>query len=135
MEIQRAWDAVPSTALVNIFCRTPIKDRMYNLPLVCKSWADTCRNRQCWASMIPDSYRSSTRAFDDAFAKGSYPFEDPFDGRRSPDPSRGLVMLQSLIARAGGGAAVTSLYLFPFLTRVNACRPNDDALLHLIAQR
>ncbi|XP_027184318.1 uncharacterized protein LOC113782645 [Coffea eugenioides] len=145
MQRRASWDALPSTSLVEIFCRTPIKDRFCSLPLVCRSWADVSRNPRCWASMIPAEHSSSACAFDDAFIKhssssssysrlDSLAFDDPFDGRRSPDSDRGLAMLRSLITRGAGGAAVTSLYFFPFLTCVEAFRPNDDALLRLIAQ-
>lgn len=136
----RPWDALPSAALVNIFCRIPIKDRFHNLSLVCKSWADACGHPQCWASMVADShYYPKSSAIDDyAFVKEYFPyirfFPDPFDGWRSSDPSCGVRHLQALISRAGGGDAVVSLYFFPFLTSIRGS-PNDDALLHLISQR
>lgn len=143
MEMQqlwRPWDALPSAALVNVFCRIPIRDRFHNLSLVCKSWADACCHSQCWASMVADShYYSKSSAIDDyAFLKDYYPytrfFPDPFDGWRSSDSSCGVRRLQALLGRANGGDAVVSLYFFPFLTSISGF-PNDDALLHLIAQR
>nr|XP_027085688.1 uncharacterized protein LOC113707624 [Coffea arabica]XP_027085689.1 uncharacterized protein LOC113707624 [Coffea arabica] len=98
MQRRASWDALPSTSLVEIFCRTPIKDRFCSLPLVCRSWADVSRNPRCWASMIPAEHSSSACAFDDAFIKHSssssysrldrLAFDDPFDGRRSPDSDR-----------------------------------------------
>lgn len=101
----RPWDALPSAALVNIFCRIPIKDRFHNLSLVCKSWADACGHPQCWASMVADShYYPKSSAIDDyAFVKDYFPytrfFPDPFDGWRSSDPSCGVRRLQDLISR------------------------------------
>ncbi|MCD7447431.1 hypothetical protein HAX54_029105 [Datura stramonium] len=127
---RRAWDDLPSTALVNIFSKSSLKDRIYNLPLVCKSWANSSGHPHCWASF-------SAAPAVDAFVKSSSPydsaFQDPFDGRRSSDPQIGLLGLQSLIRKAGGGAAVTSVYFFPFLTSIDGA-PNDDALLSLIAR-
>lgn len=132
---QRPWDALPSTALLNIFCKTSIKDRFDNIPFVCKSWAYASADPHCWASMIAESESDS---FEVAFLKDSYPygssFVDPFDGRRSTDPQRGVICLQALIRRAGGGAAINSLYFFPFLTSV-VSPPNDDELLRLIAKQ
>ncbi|MCD9642292.1 hypothetical protein HAX54_028995 [Datura stramonium] len=34
---RRAWDDLPSTALVNIFSKSSLKDRIYNLPLLFKT--------------------------------------------------------------------------------------------------
>ncbi|XP_060199343.1 F-box protein SKIP1-like [Lycium barbarum] len=121
---QRAWDNLPSTALVNIFSKSSLKDRLCNLPFVCKSWLNSSRHPHCWASFIPDSCSAV-----DAFIKS----KAAFDGRRSSDPQVGILGLQSLIGKAGGGAALTSLYFFPFLTSLDA-PPNDDALLSLIAR-
>ncbi|KAL2537837.1 putative F-box/LRR-repeat protein 19 [Forsythia ovata] len=136
MKHQRPWDALPSSALLNIFYRTSIKDRSRNIPLVCKSWAHASGHPHCWVSMIADNYYSESESFEVAFLKDYYPyaasFVDPFDGRRSDDPRRGIVCLQALIGRAGGGFAVNSLYFFPFLTSFDG-PPNDDALLRLIA--
>nr|XP_009783819.1 PREDICTED: F-box protein SKIP1-like [Nicotiana sylvestris] len=142
---QRPWDDLPSTALVNIYSKCSLKDRLCNLPFVCKSWSNSSRHPHCWASFIPDSYYSfppppslsSSAAAVDAFVKSSFPYDaaflDPFDGRRSTDPQCGVLGLQSLIAKADGGAAVTSVYFFPFLTSLDG-PPNDDALLSLIAR-
>lgn len=121
-----AWDNLPSTALVNIFSKSSLKDRIYNIPLVCKSWANTSRHPHCWASFCVSPPV-------DAFVKSSAAFLGPFDGRRSSDPQIGILGLQSLIIKAGGGSALTSLYFFPFLTSLDG-PPNDDALLSLIAQ-
>ncbi|KAG8368046.1 hypothetical protein BUALT_Bualt15G0004700 [Buddleja alternifolia] len=130
------WEALPSLALLNIFCRTSIRDRSHNIPFVCTSWAHAARHPLCWASMNAENNTTSSAA-DHAFVMGSYPYDltfvDPFDGWCSPDPRRGVASLQGLIGRAGGGAAVTSLYFFPF--RSSAAAPsNDDAILRLIAQ-
>ncbi|XP_009617451.1 F-box protein SKIP1 [Nicotiana tabacum] len=141
---QRPWDNLPSSALVNIFSKSSLKDRLCNLPFVCKSWANSSRHPHCWASFIPDSYYSfpppplsSSVVAVDAFVKSSFPYDaaflDPFDGRRNSDPQCGVLVLQSLIAKAGGGAAVTSVYFLPFLTSLDG-PPNDDALLSLIAR-
>ncbi|KAK4341237.1 hypothetical protein RND71_039738 [Anisodus tanguticus] len=136
MQQQRSWDNLPSTALVNILSKSSLKDRIYNLPLVCKSWANSSRHPHCWASFIPDSYYSSFSAVD-AFVKSSFPYEaaflDPSNGRRSSDPQVGILGLHSLIGKASGGAALTSLYFFPFLTSLDG-PPNDDALLSLISR-
>ncbi|CAN4090489.1 unnamed protein product [Withania somnifera] len=127
---RRAWDNLPNSALVNIFTKSSLKDRICNLPLVCKSWANSSRHPHCWASF-------SVAAAIDAYVKSSFPYEttflDPFDGRRSSDPQFGILGLQSLIGKAGGGAALTSVYFFPFLTSLDG-PPNDDALLSLIAR-
>lgn len=77
-------------------------------------------------------------AADHAFVMDSYPygvsFVDPFDGRRNPNPDGGVESLQELIGRAGGGAVVNSIYFFPFLTSAGG-PPNDDAILHVIAEQ
>ncbi|CAI9782019.1 unnamed protein product [Fraxinus pennsylvanica] len=108
---QRPWDALPSTALLNIFCKTSIKDRFDNIPFVCKSWAHASAHPHCWASMIAE------------------PESDSFE-RRSPT-WRDLPA--SADWKAGGGASVNSLYFFPFLASV-VSPPNDDELLRLIAR-
>ncbi|KAK4437598.1 hypothetical protein Salat_0093800 [Sesamum alatum] len=129
------WEALPSLALANIFCRLSIIDRARNVPLVCRSWAHATRHPHCWASMIAENFGNS--AADHAFLMDSYPyglsFPDPFDGRRSPCPHRGVASLEALIARAGGGAVIASIYFFPFLTSSSG-PANDDAILRLIAR-
>ncbi|VFQ78414.1 unnamed protein product [Cuscuta campestris] len=71
---------------------------------------------------------------DDAFVKASFPyrsvFPDPFRGRRTC----GVHRLQMLLQRAGGGDAISSLFLSPFLTSPDGPL-NDDAVLNLIALR
>ncbi|KAH0650335.1 hypothetical protein KY284_030247 [Solanum tuberosum] len=120
-----AWDNLPSTALVIIFSKSSLKVRIYNLPLVCKSWANTSHHPHCWVSF-------TVAPPVDAFVKSSPAFLDPFDGRRSTDPQIGINAFQSLISKAAGGSALTSLYFYPFLTSLDG-PSNDDALLKLIA--
>ncbi|KAL7156369.1 hypothetical protein ABFS83_02G004700 [Erythranthe nasuta] len=139
MDRKRPWEALPNLALANIFCRTSIKDRSHNIPFVCRSWAHAARHPPCWASMVAENhYFPGNSAADYAFLLDSHSnfasFVDPYDGRRSPHPHRGLASLQGLIGRAGGGAVVTSIYFFPFLTSAGA-PPNDGAILFLIAKQ
>ncbi|KAI3446297.1 hypothetical protein Pfo_002962 [Paulownia fortunei] len=137
MPQESPWEALPSLALSNIFCRTSIKDRSHNIPFVCRSWAHAARHPHCWASMIAENYSSfGNSAADHAFVMDSsfgVSFVDLYDGRRSPDPHCGVASLQGLIGRAGGGAVVTSLYIFPFLTSADG-PANDDTILRVISQ-
>ncbi|KAH6824351.1 hypothetical protein C2S53_005751 [Perilla frutescens var. hirtella] len=139
MHQEKQWEALPSLALANIFCRISITDRSRSVPFVCKSWARAAHHPPCWASMIADNHSPSPNsAADHAFVVDSLPssltFVDPFDGRRHPDPNRGVATFQGLIRRAGGGGAVTAIYFFPFLTAAGG-PSNDDAILRVIAQR
>ncbi|CAH9106897.1 unnamed protein product [Cuscuta epithymum] len=134
MELKRTkatWDNLPNLAISNIFCKSSIEDRLFNLPFVCKSWAHVSRDPRCWASMIADTHPLSA---DDAFVKASFPyssaFPDPFRGSRSG----GVLRLQMLMDRAGSGAAITSLFVYPFLNSVGG-PSNDDDVLTLIACR
>ncbi|GFP89086.1 F-box/LRR-repeat protein at3g48880 [Phtheirospermum japonicum] len=140
MNHHSAWDTLPNLALANIFCRTSIKDRSNNIPFVCRSWAHAVSHPHCWASMVAQNHSPfGNPAADHAFVMDSNPngaaFVDPFDGRRSPCPHRGVASLQGLIGRAGAGAGavVTSIYFFPFLTSAGG-PANDDALLRIIAK-
>ncbi|KAK6159610.1 hypothetical protein DH2020_006924 [Rehmannia glutinosa] len=138
MHQKSQWEALPNLALANIFSKTSITDRSHSIPFVCKSWAHAARHPHCWASMVAENHSPiGNSAADHAFAMDSNPncvdFVDPYDGRRSPYPHRGVASLQGLIGRAGGGAAVTSVYFFPFLTSDGGIA-NDDAILRLIAK-
>lgn len=138
MQQEKQWDALPSLALANIFCRTSLTDRSRAIPFVCRSWACAAGHPPCWASMIADNhYPPPNSAADRAFVMDSRPdtlnFVDPFDGRRHSDPQRGVASFQALTRRASGGASVSSIYFFPFLT-ASGGPPNDDAILRIIAQ-
>lgn len=139
MHHQRPWEALPNLSLSNIFRRTSIKDRSHHIPFVCRSWAHAARDPHCWASMIAQNHSQ----FEDSVADRAFVMEsndydasfvDPYDGTRSLNPHRGVASLEGLIARAGGGAAVTSVYFFPFLTSAGA-PANDDAILRVIANQ
>ncbi|KAL1554470.1 putative F-box/LRR-repeat protein 23 [Salvia divinorum] len=137
MQHERQWEALPSLALAHIFRKISITDRSRTIPFVCRSWARAARHPPCWAFMIADAYSPPPHsAADHAFVIYSRPdpliFVDPFDGRRIPDPRRGVFSFQSLILRAGA-ASVTSIYFFPFLTAAGG-PPNDDVILRIIAQ-
>ncbi|KAM7475183.1 hypothetical protein LguiB_022426 [Lonicera macranthoides] len=136
MDDNRPWDALPSLALVNIFQRIPIKDRIQHVQLVCSSWAHASRDPRCWTSMVPDS------AVDYAFIKDSKPYThisvDVY-GDRETDNLLGTSRLKTLIQRAHGGGGITALFLYPFINDtsfliIRSGRDNDDELLRLIAQ-
>ncbi|XP_057769194.1 uncharacterized protein LOC130989251 [Salvia miltiorrhiza] len=137
--MHQQWEALPSLALAHIFSKLSITDRSRTIPFVCRSWARAARHPPCWVSMIAETHSPPPHsAADHAFVMHSRPdaliFVDPFDGRRSPDPRRGVASFQALIRRAGAAvAAVISVYFFPFLT-AGGGPPNDDAILRVIAQ-
>ncbi|KAL3613924.1 hypothetical protein CASFOL_041998 [Castilleja foliolosa] len=131
------WETLPNLALADIFCRTSIKDRSHSIPFVCRSWAHAVSHPHCWASMVAQNHSPfGNPAADQAFVMESNPncaaFVDPFEGRRSPCPLRGVASLQGLIGRAAG-SVITSIYFFPFLSSTSG-PANDDALLNLIAK-
>lgn len=138
MDDNRPWDTLPSLALVNIFQRITIKDRIHHVPLVCSSWAHASRDPRCWTSMVPDS------SVDYAFIKDSKPYTDisvDVYGDRDTNNLLGISRLKTLIQRAHGGGGITALFLRPFINAMSFLIiartgwDNDDDLLRLIAQR
>eukprot|EP00262_Sarcandra_glabra_P009611 TRINITY_DN24049_c0_g1_i1.p1 TRINITY_DN24049_c0_g1~~TRINITY_DN24049_c0_g1_i1.p1 ORF type:complete len:297 (+),score=14.66 TRINITY_DN24049_c0_g1_i1:184-1074(+) len=128
-DIDRAWEALPAPALVCIFSKTSLVDRLRNASLVCRAWRQASEDPRCWESMMV----SDTASLEDAFIKADNPYDtfvNPF-GRQS-DPSTGFRRLQTLIERSRG--RLTTLYLRPFRSHAPYHGgPTEDALLRLIA--
>ncbi|XP_042509089.1 F-box/LRR-repeat protein 7-like [Macadamia integrifolia] len=138
------WDALPEGLLINIFCRTTIRDRIGSLSLVCRSWQQASQDPLYWQSMIAvdsDEYDST----DNAFVKESNEpnschdfFVNPFDIDDGLD-NLGVLRLRTLIQRSIAGkrrrAKLNSIYLSPFLAKsgVGGGPRNDDEILYLIA--
>ncbi|KAF6143783.1 hypothetical protein GIB67_016704 [Kingdonia uniflora] len=45
---RRKWEDLDKDCLINILGRLGIKDLIYNVPFVCKSWYKASLDHECW---------------------------------------------------------------------------------------
>lgn len=134
--MEQEWDSLPNAVLLNIFCKSTLKDRIYNIPFVCKSWAQASGHPHCWASMLQQSHFTNSSL--DAFLKDSQPYHhcflDPFDEKHINSFMTGFNAFKALCEKAANGVFVTSVYISPFLNSGADTPKNDDTILHFIAK-
>ncbi|KAG9156373.1 hypothetical protein Leryth_009237 [Lithospermum erythrorhizon] len=134
--MEQEWDSLPNAALVNIFCKISIKDRIFSTPFVCKSWFQASKHPHCWSSMVSESYFKNSSDY--AFVKDSHPFQcsfiDPFEGKYRGSFVSGFNAFREVCGRAKDGIFITSVYVAPFVSCGGGTEGNDDAILDLIAQ-